>query len=31
MEISYQLGLLVFVFLLLVAMSYLKAFFSQEK
>jgi hypothetical protein len=31
MEISYQLGLLVLVFLLLVAMSYIKAFFSQEK
>gem|GEM_PF-4503825 len=31
MEISYQLGLLVLVFLLLIAMSYLKAFFSQEK
>jgi len=31
MEISYQLGLLVLAFLLLVAMSYVKAFFSQEK
>jgi hypothetical protein len=31
MEISYQLGLLMLVFLLLVAMSYIKAFFSQEK
>ena len=31
MEISFQLGLLALMFLLLVAMSYLKAFFSREK
>jgi hypothetical protein len=31
MEISLQVGLLILTFLLLVGMSYLKAFFTQEK